>query len=168
MGATIDVVFDDKPVLDALARLAGLGGSSTQLMGILGSGLTDSTRMRFSTNIAPDGTAWRGLNPAYAELRRPGPILVQGGQLRGSIPFLPAAAEVTIGSRMIYAGVHQWGARIEAKNAKALVFHMGAGGKLVRVRAVTIPARPYLGISAEDEEMIFAETQAYLERLMAA
>ena len=74
MGATIDVVFDDKPVLDALARLAGLGGSSTQLMGILGSGLTDSTRMRFSTNIAPDGTAWRGLNPAYAELRRPGPI----------------------------------------------------------------------------------------------
>jgi phage virion morphogenesis protein len=168
MGATIDVVFDDQPVLDALERLAAIGGSAAQLMTTLGNALVDSTRLRFSTNIAPDGSTWAALNPAYNEMRRPGPILVQGGHLRGSITFRASAGEVMIGSRMIYAGVHQRGARIEAKNAKALVFQMGAGGGLVRVRAVTIPARPYLGISAEDEVMIIEETQAYLGRLMAA
>ncbi len=167
MGATIDVVFDDRPVLDALARLEAVGAGAVQLMTVLGSALADSTRLRFSSNIAPDGNKWAALNPAYAELRRPGPILVQGGHLRGSITFRPSAEEVKIGSPMIYAAVHQFGARIEAKNVKSLVFQMGAGGGLVRVRAVTIPARPYLGISAEDEAMIEAETQAYLERVMA-
>ena len=165
MTATINIVFDDQAVVDGLARLEGLGGSAQMLMTVLGSALVDTTRTRFTTNIGPDGQKWQPLNPAYDAFRRPGPMLVQSSALRGSLTFLSSAHDVQIGSPMIYARVQQFGATIRPRNARALVFRMGAGGTLVMARAVTIPARPYLGISFDDERMIFAETEEYIGRL---
>jgi phage gpG-like protein len=50
---------------------------------------------------------------------------------------------------MEYAAIHQWGGEIRPKSAPAL-YVPGYG----RLQKVTIPARPYLGVSAEDEVAI--------------
>ena len=54
-----------------------------------------------------------------------------------------------VGSNLPYARIHQKGGTIKPKKAKKLVFK-GRGGKKVAVDEVTIPARPYLGVSADD------------------
>ena len=165
MPATIEIIFDDKAVLAGFDRLAAAGRDARPLMAQIGSAMVDSSRMRFTTNIAPDGVRWPGLSPAYDAFRRPGPMLVQSSALRGSLTFRAASGEVQWGSPMIYAGVHQFGATITPKNAKALVFRMGAGGGIVRVKSVTIPARPYLGVSAGDELEIRFQADRYLRQV---
>lgn len=164
MTATIEAEFDDAMVLEAFARLRAAGREAQPLMAQIGSAMVDSTRMRFTSNVAPDGRRWDALRPAYDAFRRPGPILVQSGALRGSITFRAGSGDVQWGSNMIYAGVHQRGAKIVPKQAKALAFRLGSGGPFVRARSVTIPARPYLGISAEDGEEIVELAERYLVR----
>lgn len=166
-GVNFTVEFDQRPVIDALARLAAVGERPERLMALLGERLVDSTRRRFETNVGPDGAAWAPLNAAYAEVRRPGPILVQSGNLRDSVHFETAGRTVRIGSSMIYAAVHQFGAVIKPVRAKALVFELGTKG-VIRVKSVRIPARPYLGISAADAEMIIEDTLVFVERVFEA
>lgn len=60
----------------------------------------------------------------------------------------PGAHDLAWGSNKIYAAVHRFGAVIRPKTAEAVRFRLASG--LVRARSVTIPARPYLGLSAED------------------
>lgn len=163
-GAAFTVEFDQAPVRDALARLAAVGARPERLMAVLGERLVDSTRRRFETNVAPDGSAWAPLNPAYAAIRRPGPLLVQSGDLRGSVHFEVAGRTVRIGSSMIYAAVHQFGAVIKPVRARALVFQLGMQG-FVRVKSVRIPARPYLGISGADAAMIVEDTVGFVARV---
>ncbi|MHB1305353.1 MAG: phage virion morphogenesis protein [Acidiphilium sp.] len=165
-GATFTVEFDQAPIVDALGRLAAIGERPRRLLGVLGERLVNSTKDRFATNQAPDGTSWAALNPAYAEIRNPKPILVQSGALRDSIHAEVGTSFVRVGSSMIYAGVHQFGATIRPQTAKALVFRLGAGSEIVRVQSVRIPARPYLGISADDEAAIIEDTVAFVERVL--
>ncbi len=166
-GVNFTVEFDQRPVIDALARLAAVGERPEKLMKGLGERLVISTQRRFDTNVAPDGTPWAPLNAAYAEVRRPSPILVQSGDLRNFIHSEASGRTVRIGSSMIYAAVHQFGAVIKPVRAKALVFELGTKG-VIRVKSVRIPARPYLGISAADAEMIIEDTLAFVERVFEA
>lgn len=167
-GASFSVEFDQAPIVDALGRLAAIGERPRRLLAVLGERLVNSTKERFATNLAPDGASWAPLNPAYAEIRTPKPILVQSGTLRDSIHAEVGTSFVRVGSSMIYAGVHQRGAVIRVKSARSLDFVLGAPPFLVRVKSVRIPARPYLGISAEDEAAIIEDTVAFVERVFQA
>jgi phage virion morphogenesis protein len=164
-GATEFVYFDDARFQGALDRLAGLDAAQDTLLRPIGALLVASTVRRFATNVAPDGAAWPKLNPVYDAFRRAGPMLVQSTALRGSITFGTAAGEVRVGSNMIYAAVHQFGAVIKPVKAKALTFRLGGSGPLIRVRSVTIPARPYLGVSDEDAADIVDLSKDVLQRL---
>jgi phage virion morphogenesis protein len=163
--AQFAVTLDDAAVQAGLARLSGLLADPAPLLAKLGQRLTTSSVRRFDTNIGPDGKSWPALNPAYAEVRRPEPILVQSGSLRDFLHFEVAGSAVRVGSSMIYAAVHQYGAVIRPKQAKALAFRMGADNGLFLLQKVRIPARPYLGISAEDEVGIVEDCEAYLMRI---
>ncbi len=165
-GLSAEITFDDRRVVEALDRLRMLDRDAKPLLDAIGTGLVASTEARFQSGTAPDGTPWAPLNPAYAEFRRPGPTLVQSSALMRSITFRAGYHTLRIGSPLIYAGVHQWGATIRPVRAKALAFQMG--GHLVLARKVTIPARPYLGISDEDEEMILETVDRLLGRLLGA
>jgi phage gpG-like protein len=59
----------------------------------------------------------------------------------------------------VYAAIHQWGGTIVPKTAPAL-FVPGYG----TLRRVTIPARPYLGISSQDAADITAIAQRFMAR----
>ena len=139
--------------LRAQLRAAQQGASDmTPLMDMIGDQLVTTTKRRFNeSNEAPDGTPW----PKSFRV-----IVGQGGKtlndtqaLRDSVVTRATATEVEIGSNLIKAAVHQFGATITAKNGKGLAFRL-ADGSAVLVGSVKIPARPYLGVSREDEEII--------------
>lgn len=152
-GARIEAKLDDKNILAALGRLRDVGVVGEGLMRRIGPGLVANIQARIDRGVDPDGSAWKPLNPAYAALKQGGGILrgrgMQGG-LEGTLTFRVSGSSIEVGSGKVYAAVHQFGATIVPKNAKALVFRMGSGGGLVHAKKVTIPARPYLGFSEAD------------------
>lgn len=124
----------------------------TPLMDAIGSHLVGAAQKRIdTTNVSPEGVAWP--KSLRATLAGGGPTLYDTGRLRESITHAPSAREVEIGSNLIYAAIHQFGGDIVPKSAGALFFTL-ANGATVMAGKVTIPARPYLGISTEDETVI--------------
>jgi len=111
---------------------------------------TASTTDRFQTGVGPDGKAWQPSIRAKAG----GKTLLNKGHLRDSLSWLATAQQVVVGSSSQIARVHQVGADIRAQNAKAL--HFVIGGRDVFVQSVHIPARPFLGIDAPDQEEMAA------------
>lgn len=149
-GARINITLDDAAISAAFTRVAAaLRGPALKAVA---EGLLETTKQRFDRGVSPTGAAWAALNPAYAQIKRGNRILVAAGTLRNSVTREVVGNRITIGTKMPYAAVHQFGATIRPKNAKALVFRLGRtgprGGRssgFVRAKSVTIPARPYLG-----------------------
>lgn len=125
-------IFDFEPS-ELMTAIAALGESQT--------------RRRISEEkTAPDGTPWLPNTEGT-------PILVATGQhLLYSIAWTASASEAEWGAAWEHAHVHQDGMVIVPKQAKALVFQLG--GKTVAAKSVTIPARPFVGLSAENEQEI--------------
>ena len=85
--------------------------------------------------VGPDGEAWAPWSATYAVSRGRGQSLLQAeGDLLDSTAPRSASDEAVVGSNLVYSAIHQM------------------GGEAGRERArVTIPARPYLGMSSEDQ-----------------
>lgn len=83
---------------------------------------------------------------------RGGKILNFQGFLKDSITTNVEDDYVEIGSNLPYAGVHQTGAVIKARFSRFLQFCVN--GRWARKSSVEIPARPYLGVSKDDEKRI--------------
>lgn len=89
----------------------------------------------FKSGRDPYGKPW----PATL---RGGVILAKSGRLRNSLRPVATSTGFTITTPVIYAAVHQHGARIEAVRAKNLRFKIN--GQWVSKRAVIIPRRQFL------------------------
>jgi phage virion morphogenesis protein len=141
-GASISITAQvlDSEVRRGFRQLEGLMTNTTPVMRAIGVGLVGSTHMRFLTQTDPDGQAWQALNTGYAEGKRNSRILTESGRLRNSINAKAS---------------NQFGATIVPVRATHLWFRIG--GNLIKADSVTLPARPFLGISSDDEAMI-AET----------
>lgn len=136
----------------ALARLDPL--SAGELLNGLGRMIQEQTRRRIGEEkTAPSGEAWKRNRAGTS-------ILFQSGALARSIDYAVQGESVTVGSGMIYAAIHQFGGTITPKKAKRLVFRIG--NRTIFARKVTIPARPYLGISGENAEDILDATARFL------
>lgn len=170
-GAFLEFRLNDDALMQRIERLEEGVADAQPLLRQIGAYGVRSTQERFISETGPDGSRWAAWNPAYAELRGPGSILTRSGALLNSLNARAGLNEVSWGSPMIYAAVHQFGATIKPKNATALAFQLGGGRGLapvfwVRVKSVTIPARPYLGINADDREEIVALTGDYIRELL--
>ena len=160
MTAALSLTLDGLPGAKAeLAELLARGRDLAPLMDRIGMALESSTTQRFEDEEAPDGTKWK---PSRRVELEGGKTLTLTTRLRQSISYRHSAEEVEIGSNLIYAGVHQRGATIRAKGAGALHFKLPGGLGSRTVQQVVIPARPFLGVSAEDEDEIEALTGDYL------
>ena len=141
-----------------LARLSSL--NRALILEAAGATIESQTRRRLAEEkTAPDGAAWK---PNRAGT----PILVASGHLLASIHYRVMGDEVRIGSGLVYAAIHQLGGTIEPKSASRLVFP-GVGGGLVFARRVTLPARPYLGVSAANRTELEGVLVTALSRLVA-
>ncbi len=165
-GASISVTIQDASVRRGFEQLARLMTNTRPVMAAIGTALVASTHMRFVTQTDPDGQAWQALNAEYASGKRNSRILTETGRLRDSINSRPGNDHVLVGTNVIYAAPHQFGAVIEPKSASHLFFRMG--GNLIIANKVTLPARPFLGISSDDQtaiaEIVFEFVDRYATR----
>ncbi|WP_428527152.1 phage virion morphogenesis protein [Roseibium sp.] len=137
MSVRFEVETPEEEINAALGRFTNL--NPDMLLDPIGALVTSQTQRRIDVEkSSPDGAPW--------EPNREGSeTLVESGALRDTIDYEVTGMAVEVGSPLIYAAVHQMGATIVSKEAKALVFTVG--GKTVFAQKVTIPPRPYLGLS---------------------
>lgn len=95
------------------------------------------------------------------EKGRSGIVLNASGRLKQSITMIADNSQVMVGSNLVYARIHQFGGVITPKKAKALCIPIG-GGRIVQVKKVEIPARPYLMITDKESRQIIQEAKDYM------
>ena len=135
VARTARVEIESSALNAAFERLAAVLASPSAAMDQIGRYLVASTLRRFERERAPDGSPWLKSARALAE---GGQTLTDTGRLRGSIAHTVAGGgrAVEVGSKVLYAAIHQF------------------GGRAGRGRRVTLPARPYLGIDDRDRDAI--------------
>lgn len=136
--ANVVVDVQSGEVTELLAQLKERTQNTKPAMEAVGRYLLYRIQMGFRTSRDPWGEAWKP--PKF----RFGQPLRDTGRLRNSISYQAADEEVTVGTNLKYAAVHQFGAVITPKNKKRLVFEVR--GIKIFARKVTIPARPFMPI----------------------
>ncbi len=138
--------------LDRLVERGGkrLAAQRRNLLNAVGETLVSGTLERFENEEDPEGKKWEPSGRAWEQgvkgrRGRMGKAVQDSGRLRSSIDYAVMQDGVLVGSNVEYARIHQM------------------GGKAGRGRKVTIPARPYLGISKEDREEVEALITDYME-----
>ena len=184
-GISITAELNDAEATARLQALLDRMDRRRPFMADIGEALVASVGRRFRAQRAPDGTPWTPLKPATIKARtRRGhsqlAILRERGHLAGSINYDATESEVRIGSPAETAAIHQLGGRIEKKERAAKIYRMkDKDGKIGRrfvkkseanhvtdvsigAHSINIPARPFLGISTEDETSIFEAAARWL------
>ncbi|MDT3707430.1 MAG: phage virion morphogenesis protein [Thiobacillus sp.] len=161
----IKIDITDNGVQEALNRLANAGNELRPVLEHIGEFLVDSTRQRFATSTAPDGTRWAPNTETTILMylgrykgsfsKRDGLLTKKGaGRATGKRPLIGETGDLSrqishhiegkdtlyIGSSMIYAATQQFGAKRREFQGKA------PWGD--------IPARPFLGLSESDRRTI--------------
>jgi len=143
-GISIKIELQADQVTSAFGNLLGFINSG-ELMKRIGDevAIYSQDRITSEENTAPDGTRWPSLAEATLLRKRKkfghDKILQQRGLLAQTLKADTANATkdyIGVGSSMAYTLIHQF------------------GGKAGRGRKVTIPARPYLGVSAKEKEAL--------------
>lgn len=139
----VRIEINAKDATRHLAEAAVLAGNAGPAFRVISTRLRQDTLRQFSQG----GAYWPG--PAWKPTHRGGKTLVDRAILRNSIHAASGADWAAAGTDVKYAAIHQFGGVIRAKNAKALRFKIG--GQWIMRKSVTIPARPFLPISAAGE-----------------
>jgi phage gpG-like protein len=141
---TIDVQVTDAGASRKLQELIDRGADLTPVYATIGRVLVNRIRLGFKMGTSPYGNAW-----AKLKIRR-GEPLRDTGRLQRSITARADASGVVIGTNLKQAPVHQFGATINAKPGRRLVFP-GPGGALIFAKRVTIPARPFMPLVSRNK-----------------
>ena len=146
----IKITLNDTQVGTKLHSIANQLQHPRKLYGVLGETLKKIHAERFKQEIAPDGSEWQSLSPkTLARKKKKGKstkILRQDGYLSDKTAYNYNDQNVEFGSDAKYARLHQFGGKA------------GRGGK------VTIPKRPWLGVSEQDEQKLLRKSTALLQR----
>lgn len=136
-------------VQKGLITLARKVGNIEPALKTIGETLVNSTRERWDQQIDPAGNAWQPLKPSTlqrkAKKKKPLKILLQDDQLRFTINPQVSDSTLIVGSPQKYAAIHQLG---------------GPAGR--KSKQFQMPARPFLGISKQDEADILDEIGLHL------
>jgi len=155
--AETTIELDASQLNKAIDKLAKQG-KTRPLMDRLGRVLLSDVQLNFRAQRSPDGVPW-------AKTHRGGQILRDTGRLRNSIKYSVLGVDtVVIGTNLIYAPTHQFGATIKAKNSPYLRFMIG--GKFISKKQVTIPARPFIGIGTKQVKKINDTIDEWVDTLL--
>lgn len=183
ISISIDLVQDEARA--SLRALLDRMDNRLPFFNAVGERMLASTKDRFQTETAPDGTPWAPLSRSRIKQREaakltPIRILRARGYLAGSINYQATADEVAIGSPVESAAAHQLGAAIQQSARPAKIYRKrGADGSVGRrfvrkseadvvtdvtmpARTINLPARPFLGLTAADEIGILEDAEDWL------
>ncbi|WP_448093557.1 phage virion morphogenesis protein [Pseudomonas lini] len=151
-GAMLDVVLDDSSVGKALEELVGRLGNLTTPFNDIAEYLHQSTDDRFRQKVAPDGSPWAPLSAVTLARKKGTGILREKGTLQDTLRKQVTSTELAFGTDRPYGAVHQFGQKKGASgSSKGRPIPWG-----------DIPARPYLGLSSEDETEVILIIHDYL------
>ena len=151
---------------DASAMSNTVGRQLVETVGRLDA---DQNKSTFAAESAPGGSAWAPLNPDYAARKRKAvggrKILVWDGKMRGAATTARATDRIArvagdtleLGTSHHLARLHQFGKRgLEYVKPHHRRLAVGRGYAQVRgfARRVNLPARPFIGKSAEQAAAI--------------
>lgn len=159
--AGVSLSVDAHSIDDAIARMRPfMSFDPSGLMEEIAALGESQTRRRLTDEkTAPDGTPWAPNRAGTAILTQTGQHLLQ------SVAFYATADEAVWGAAWEFAHIHQEGAVIKPKTAAVLRFKTPAG-KWVSKKSVTIPARPFVGLSVENRAEIEDLVSDHFGRLM--
>ena len=143
-GAAIEIRPEGRAALDRRIDrlLAGLNNPEPLLRELAAAGESQTRRRMESDKRGPDGTPWPEWSPGYAATRHGGQSLLDArGDLIQSLTAFADRQTAGWGTNLIYAATHQFG--------------RGA-----------IPARPFLGVSDDDERELLDLAEDWLDRLL--
>ncbi len=172
----IEIEFKDDEISGGLSRLQAALTDLTPVMQDLGEYFVDSTKQRFMAGTAPDGSPWAPKSEATkATYRRRGdkvddrPLFGPSGALSSGIFHRAGSDSVAWGSSRIYAGVMQFGAaqgQFGAAMGRTRPSEKRASSQdyFSPIPWGDIPARPFLGLSSEDRDVVLEEIAEWLER----
>lgn len=149
-GISYKVTFDDREPRAKLEELIGRMENAEGFYKNVGEHLLVSVAERFETETAPDGQPWKTLSGVTIENRlkrfgnAPLTILRMRGRLAGSFNYEASSQHARVGTSVIYAAIQHF------------------GGKAGRNKKVTIPSRPILGLSDDDEIAILEIAEDWL------
>jgi len=148
-GASLDIQLQIANAAEVSAAFQSLQNRLADLTPVfrdIGEAMLNSTRERFNTQTAPDGTPWAALSKKYKASKpvNKDKILTLYGRLRGTLTYRAGPKEVRIGSPLDYAGKHQF------------------GDPQIHLRK-----RPFLGLSVSDETELLDILNDHLSRAMA-
>jgi phage gpG-like protein len=150
----ISIDIDDREIITALTRLRDRVGEAGMkpALALIGEHLAETTRQRFASSTAPDGSRW----PRNAEstLAR----YLKGGKGGSKRPLVDSGEleETGIHWQFIPGGV------AVGTNRLANLFTGGAAVHQFGSRDGNIPARPFLGMSNDDRRGILDIIEAHL------
>ena len=99
--------------------------------------------------------------------REGGKTLIQSPQLRNSIHAKSDTSGFALGTNVKYAATHQFGEpgrTIRARKKKALRFQVGGKWVTKKQVRITIPARPFLGLSEDDMQEMKATVEEFIQK----
>lgn len=148
-GVAFAVTMADAEVRKAFERLGKALGPSQlkEALDEIGASNVTETQQRFESETDPTGKKWQGLAASTLEKRKQSNprILRDAVHLYDSITHRVRMMQAEVGTNRIYGRLMQ------------------LGGVAGRGKAVDVPARPYLGVSAEGQKEILAIIGDHLE-----
>jgi len=157
-GIRIKVELNAEAATESLANLLGFIESG-ELTKRVGDEVAEYSRDRITSgkNTAPDGSLWVALSPSTLKAKAAKGYggkgtLVQFNSLYDSIRADKENAtkdSINVGSSLAYALIHQF------------------GGKAGKGRRVTIPARPYIGLSAQEKATLEQDVADWIRAKLA-
>lgn len=151
----IEIEWDDRRVTKALRDLQDAAVDLTPALLAIKENLVESTKKRFETKTGPDGKRWEENSPVTIDRKGFNDPLVDGGTLNEQISGdVFGGHTLVIYPEMGYAATQQFGAK------------QGEFGTSKRGGPLPwgdIPARPFMGISFEDDAMILDVIREHLK-----
>lgn len=160
MTDRVIIEIDDAQAQRWFGQVIARGLDMRGLMDQIGENLLVSTQERFRTGRGPDGQPWAKLKNGSG--RTP---LLDTGTMRDQIEPQPIQDGVELVANAKQARWHQEGTDpyvILPRDKKALAWPGGPGPRR-KVNHPGLPARPFMGLSAEDEQTIDALVAEWLE-----
>ncbi|MBQ4852699.1 phage virion morphogenesis protein [Pseudoalteromonas sp. MMG012] len=146
-GVKLNINFDSKQVARELNELVDSVQDRTALHRDIGEYMQLSTAERFAKEQAPDGTPWEPLKESTKKrkTKNRNSILRENDFLRDTLAYDAGSDAMEFGSNRVQAALMQWGGTDDMAPGPAAV-----------------EARPFVGVSNDDEDEIIQLADDFL------
>lgn len=186
-GIKLELLKQDELEAAITRAIAVMDGEQSLLLDDIGNHLVNSTRRRAEREISPDGMPWAALSPRYKKRKaatHPGRGLLHlNNEMLGSrLSHQVYGSELFVGTHAKYGAIHHQGGTVNKPQRRTKLYYRqhkdgSVGHRFVKKKhsnfvqeatigahSFKIPARPWLGVSAEDRDAILAIANDHLNK----